>query len=190
MNDDDEHRNVHLDQPPITPHSCKHCQRIVLRREHFIDPNNRLMLPHTVSEIRHAARSGCDFFRLLASEPGPHHLLFCPGCTKCTGPQDWRINRLALLKRVLGSKKAEYPYNGIENIPSYWTKEAYKLKFMACWKRRRVSLSMNNYWGWAPPSLELSYHGSWEPIGIPLITQKVIGVEGSSRTILSDKSFP
>jgi hypothetical protein len=49
-----------------TPHSCKHCQRILikpplLRGEHGF----RYRLPHTKTEARQAARDGCPLFKLF-----------------------------------------------------------------------------------------------------------------------------
>ncbi|KAH5069019.1 hypothetical protein HBI56_186060 [Parastagonospora nodorum] len=40
-------------------HSCKHCQRIVLRRENFSEDSFKIKLPHTVSELREGIKNGC-----------------------------------------------------------------------------------------------------------------------------------
>jgi hypothetical protein len=46
-------------------HSCKHCQRIVLRRRNFEVEGCKIRLPHTPLEIRQAAKDGCEFIRLF-----------------------------------------------------------------------------------------------------------------------------
>lgn len=45
-------------------HSCKHCQRIVLRRQNFEAEVCKIRLPHTPLEIRRAVRDGCEVIRL------------------------------------------------------------------------------------------------------------------------------
>lgn len=51
--------------PPA--HSCRHCQRIVLRRKDFappddLDTSRHITLPHTAAEIRKALEDECVFF--------------------------------------------------------------------------------------------------------------------------------
>ena len=92
-------RDVHLDKPPITPHSCKHCQRIVLRREHFTKlQSNRVELPHTVNEIRQAIKDRCELILLFASAESPAHALFCSGCSECGDIGTQNLDKVAMLK--------------------------------------------------------------------------------------------
>lgn len=49
-------------------HRCRHCQRIVLRREHFALGDCDVELPHTATEICGAIKDGCALFRLLFLE--------------------------------------------------------------------------------------------------------------------------
>jgi hypothetical protein len=51
-----------LDAPA---HSCKHCQRIVLRSEHFESDSCTIKLPHTAQEIRRAFEDGCKFLGIF-----------------------------------------------------------------------------------------------------------------------------
>ena len=95
---DDKYRDIHLDLPPIEPHSCKHCQRIVLRREHFQHESNRVELPHTVNDIRQALKDKCELILLFASAKSPAHTLFCSGCSECADPQTQNLNKVAMLK--------------------------------------------------------------------------------------------
>jgi hypothetical protein len=46
-------------------HSCEHCTRIVLRREHFNEDVCRIKLPHTSAEIEEAERS-CELIRTFS----------------------------------------------------------------------------------------------------------------------------
>jgi hypothetical protein len=173
---------------PIPPHSCKHCQRVVLRREHFTQ-SSCLVLPHTISEIRHAIKERCGFFMPLVLKTGPHHLVFCSGCPLCTGPQEWRMDTLAMLKRVLGLARTEDVSEDEAADDSYrWTKQAYKFNLKTLWKRGRVSLRFYTEEG-CLSYLEWSYHGWLEPMKIPTPPPIVIGVEGSSRRIRSETTF-
>jgi len=105
---------VDFDEPephhPIPPHSCKHCQRIVLRREHFIQLPSWIKLPHTKTELRQAIKDRCELILLFASPEQPEHLLVCSGCSDCEdslrslwGPEGIWIEldaRVALAPRV------------------------------------------------------------------------------------------
>lgn len=44
-------------------HTCEHCQRIVLRYEHFLEAKCRISLPHTRADVRKAIEDGCEMFR-------------------------------------------------------------------------------------------------------------------------------
>jgi hypothetical protein len=46
-------------------HSCKHCQRIVLRYENFVEDVCPIEIPYTGSEVRRAVEDGCKLFRLF-----------------------------------------------------------------------------------------------------------------------------
>ena len=52
---------------PIPPHSCRHCQRVVLRREHFKNMMCRIELPHTVAELEEAITDRCHLIRLFVN---------------------------------------------------------------------------------------------------------------------------
>jgi hypothetical protein len=166
---------------PIPPHSCRHCQRVVLRREHFDQPPSRVELPHTISEIRQAIEERCEFFMPLVSAMKPHHLVFCSGCPLCTSPQEWRMDKLTMLKSVLGLARTK--------VESYRrTKQAYKFNLKTLWKRGRVSLRLYTTEN-RESFLEWSYHGWLEPIAMSTPRPMVIGVEGSSRRIRSETTF-
>jgi hypothetical protein len=45
-------------------HSCRHCQRVVIRAEDILE-SRRLKLPHTGFEVWKAVKDGCEFFLLL-----------------------------------------------------------------------------------------------------------------------------
>jgi hypothetical protein len=174
---------------PIPPHSCKHCERIVLRQEHFNQLPSRVELPHTISEIRQAIEERCGFFMVLVSYTGPHHLVFCSGCPLCTRPQEWRMDKLAMLKRLFGHARTEDESEGEAADDSYrWTKQACKFNPKTLWKRGRVSFRFDteegsvSYLGW-------SYHGWLESMEICTPLPIVVGVEGSSRRILSVTTF-
>jgi hypothetical protein len=48
------------------PHSCKHCQRILIKPPaHRGEHGFRYRLPHTKTEARQAARDGCPLFKLF-----------------------------------------------------------------------------------------------------------------------------
>jgi len=92
-------RDIHLDRPPVTPHSCKHCQRVVLRRDHFTKHQpKRVELPHTVNEIRQAINDRCELILLFASAKSPAHALFCYGCFECEDPRAQSLNKVAMLQ--------------------------------------------------------------------------------------------
>lgn len=44
------------------PHSCRHCQRLVLRRKHFKTNYCSIDLPHTPADIWEALKDECVFF--------------------------------------------------------------------------------------------------------------------------------
>jgi hypothetical protein len=44
-------------------HSCEHCQRIVLRHEHFVKPRYKVRIPHSEADILLAIEEGCELFR-------------------------------------------------------------------------------------------------------------------------------
>jgi hypothetical protein len=46
-------------------HACKHCQRIVLRPEHFDGDICKIKIPYNGSEIWRAVEEGCALFRLF-----------------------------------------------------------------------------------------------------------------------------
>jgi hypothetical protein len=46
-------------------HSCKHCQCIVLRSQHFQRDSITIKLPHTAQEIREALKDGCVLFQVF-----------------------------------------------------------------------------------------------------------------------------
>jgi hypothetical protein len=142
---------------PIPPHSCRHCQRVVLRREHFNQPPSRVELPHTISEIRQAIEERCEFFMPLASNPGPRHIVFCSGCPLCTGPREWRMRRLAILKHILGFARIT-----VSNRYR-WIKQAHKFSLKTLWKRGRVSLRFYTTEN-RVSYLEWSYHGWLESL--------------------------
>jgi hypothetical protein len=65
----DNIRDDHLHRPA---HSCKHCQRIVIRREYFTEEIYRIRLLHTANEVRKAVKDGCELIAMFfgMSTPG------------------------------------------------------------------------------------------------------------------------
>ena len=52
--------------PSIAPHSCHHCNRIIIKPPRKAGPHGyRCRLPHTRLEALDAARHGCPIFKLL-----------------------------------------------------------------------------------------------------------------------------
>ena len=121
---------IDFDKPeshqPITPHSCKHCQRIVLRREHFIQLPSRIKLPHTINELRQAIEDRCELILLFASAKQPGHLLVCSGCSDCEDHQASHIRELAGLGyKFLTSHEGPRPYSSsiydrLNSLRSLW----------------------------------------------------------------------
>jgi hypothetical protein len=51
-------------------HSCKYCQRMVLRPENFVDSVCRIEIPYTSTEIQSAVKDGCALFQLFFCAEG------------------------------------------------------------------------------------------------------------------------
>jgi hypothetical protein len=95
------------------------------------------------------------------------------------------MKRLAMLKRVLGLARTKVDLKG-----SWYrrTKQAYKFNLKTLWKRGRVSFRFDTEEG-SVSYLEWSYHGWLESMEIYTPPPIVVGVEGSSRRILSVTTF-
>jgi len=100
---------------PIRPHSCKHCQRIVLRKENITQLPCLIKIPHTIAEIRQAAEDQCELILCFAAALMTSHMLHCSGCSGCIGHR--RRHRSMLFGReqsisgryCLRLSAAEYP---------------------------------------------------------------------------------
>jgi hypothetical protein len=73
-------------------HSCEHCRRIVLRREHFTKDICRIRLPHTAGEINRALKDGCELIRLFFYDWRSDKVLTCKSALQSlvlSDIQDW-----------------------------------------------------------------------------------------------------
>ena len=85
---------------PVPVHSCKHCQRVVLRREHVTQPSCRIYLPHTITEVQRAVGDNCELMMCFAAALWPEHNRHCSGCPGCKDPSLWNMSKLIELGHV------------------------------------------------------------------------------------------
>lgn len=175
--------DIHLRCPPITPHTCKHCQRVVLREENFTGSPRHLVLPLTVAEVRQAIEEQCDFFKLFLSSRfyGSYHAVFCSGCDRCSFHMNKLLKLKVQLKRMLGLGKSK-------KISYHCTKQAYNLRLEALWTRALVLSRLRPEKEWVG-SPELRYCGWFKPMEIVVPVPRTAGVQGSSNETISDTVF-
>ena len=170
---------IDFDEPEshqsIPPHSCKHCQRIVLRREHFIQLPSRIKLPHSITELRQAIEDRCELILLFASPEQPGHLLVCSGCSDCGDQKTSHIRELARRKYTF--------LPSYEGLPSYFSSVYDRLNSLRyLWGHGEFWIELDS-WGKEPASLKLIYQGRfmrrWMMRWIdPLYSMEATGVTG------------
>jgi len=167
---------VNFDEPeshhPIPPHSCKHCQRIVLRRKHFIRLPSRIRLPHTITELRQAIEDRCELILLFASPEQPGHSLICSGCADCEDHQASHIRMLA--------------ERGYTFLPSYEGLRSYSSSvydrlnsLRSLWGHGGVWIELHPYFhGESPTALTFQYKDLFKIRWIPSVYMTATGVTG------------
>jgi len=171
--DEDNSRDIHLDHHPITPHSCKHCQRIVLRRENFIQLPSLIKLPHTIPELRQAIKDRCELILIFASPEQPGHLLVCSGCPDCKDNQASHNRMLA--ERAYKSLPSSY-----EGLWPYSSSVYDRLNSLrSLWGHGGVWIELEeNAQGEFPTKLTFKYKGLFKMRWIPSVYMCASGVTG------------
>jgi len=180
--DEDIHRDIHLDHRPITPHSCKHCRRVVLRRENCIQLPSRIKLPHTISELRQAIEDGCELILLFASAKQPGHLLVCSGCSDCEDHQASHIRELVERKYTFplsyGGLRSDYSsiLDRLKSLRSLWGHGGFWIELHPHY----YGEGPTTYYGEGPTTLDFKYKDLFKMRLIPSVDMTATGVTGVS----------